>query len=629
MKTLKWMFLSCMMLSVSLFMASCSDDDDEEVVEEAAVLTVTYTDSSGTDLLTNGVSYNCEQADYPTTSIEIVANKGLAGLTVGITGGNDAFQAVISDTGLSSIDLLDSTDITTLTAVMTAFGLSFTAPSEGDTSYSFPIYNFYALMSLYGITDSGSYHQFAVKVTDAKGNTASATLKVTITEDDYTLSVAYEDEDGTDLLENGVLFNDAALDYPTATVEIAASKGLASIAVGITGGNDAFQAIISDTGLSSIDLLDSSDVTLLTAVMQAFGLSFTAPSAGDTSYSFPISNFYQLVALYGATDADSAHTFDITVTDARGHSTTSSLSVQVCSVSVTYEDEDGTDLLANGLTINASEGTYPTTSAIITATEGISSILVNISGGNDLFNTSVSYMGLSSIELVGSNNGTVTLSDLMGGNLSLPSEGDTSYEFPIYGFYETLLALGDTDEGKTHTFDIVVTDLSDHTYTGTLNITVTGTSTGTDDSTESTSSAVSITYASDDTDYLTSGVTFSASTYNYPTSSVVISAPAGLASVTVTVTAGNSALSTYASMMTNMELVGGNSTLDMVMSMVGASMTYPTAGDTSYSFPIYNFYTLLAMLGTTDSGSAHVFAVTATDANGESTSASISVVVTE
>ena len=628
MKALKTMFLSCLVLGLCSVVASCSDDDDEvEVeVEEAAVLTVTYTDSTGTDLLTSGVSYNCEQADYPTTSIEIEANKGLASLTVGITGGNDAFQAVISDLGLSSIELVGGN--ATLTAAMTAFGMSFSAPASGDTSYSFPIYNFYALMSLYGITDSGSYHQFAIKVTDAQANTTSATLKVTITEDDYSLSVVYEDEDGTDLLTNGLLFNDAALDYPTTSVEIAASKGLASITVGITGGNDAFQAIISDTGLSSIDLLDSTDAATLSAVMSLFGLSFTAPSSGDTSYEFPISNFYQLVAMYGATDADSAHTFDITVTDARGHSTSASLSVQVCSVSVTYEDEDGTDLLAKGLTIDASEGTYPTTSAIITATEGISSILVNISGGNDLFNTSVSYMGLSSIELVGSNNGTLTLSDLMGGNLSLPSEGDTSYEFPIYGFYETLLALGDTDEGKTHTFDIVVTDLSGHTYTGTLNITVTGTATS-DGTEEGTSSAVSITYASGDTDYLTSGVSFSASTYNYPTASVVISAEAGLASVTVTVTAGNSALSTYAAMMSNMELVGGNSTLDMVMGMMGATMTYPTAGDTTYEFPIYNFYTMLAALGTTDSGSAHVFAVTATDANGESTSASISVTVTE
>lgn len=634
MKTLKAVFMSCLMATVALTVGSCSsDDDDDEVEVYSYTLTLSYTDSSGNDLFSNGVSFSVDQMDYPTTAVQITSDKGLASVLVKITGGNDLVTASLSSYGLTSIELVGGN--TTLQTVLSDFGYSFSAPSAGDTSYSFPISSFYGLLAAFGTTTSA--HTFAITVTDADGNSVSNTLKVTISEDDYTMSIVYEGSDGTDYLTDGVSFYQTGDTYPTESIIVSASQGIAEIEVNITAGNTLAAQSLAYTGLESIKLVSAPET--LSTYLQDLGYTFMAPAEGDEEYEFPISAFYGLLAALGATDDGSAHIFDVTVTDlaALSHTLTTSLEVTILSgspISLTYTDDEGNDLFTTGVSYTTTGNDYPTSSITIDAAYGLATVQVDITGGNTTTQTVLSYVGLNSIELVNGSSTLATYLSDFGLSFTAPTAGATSYEFPIASFYTLLAAMGATD--SAHVFAVTVTDQKGNTQSVTLNVTVTeGESTGDDDDDStggSSSDAISISYTgTDGTDYLTSGVSFSATYYNYPTTDFLISAPAGLSSVYVTITAGNTTFGTILSMagMTSFELVG-NTTLASMVAMMGATLTVPSAGDTSYTFPISTFYAMMASMGgATDEGSAHVFAITVTDADGNTASASLSVTVTE
>lgn len=111
-----------------------------------------------------------------------------------------------------------------------------------------------------------------------------------------------------------------------AAITSTAKGGLQSVKVQIIGGNDGFADITSTMGFA--DGLELVGNTTLGPVISAIVQGLEMPQAGDTSYTFPVGGFFNILQQMGATTAEEGHVFNITVTDANG-TASASLSVKV------------------------------------------------------------------------------------------------------------------------------------------------------------------------------------------------------------------------------------------------------------------------------------------------------------
>ena len=113
--------------------------------------------------------------------------------------------------------------------------------------------------------------------------------------------------------------------------------------------------------------------------------------------------------------------------------------------------------------LNDTEYTLPADASknadvMIESKAGLSSVKVQIIGGNDSFSDIVGPMGFTEgIELVGNTTLGPIISAIVQG-LEMPQKGYTSYKFPVGGFFSTLQLLGATTEPNGHQFIITVTD---------------------------------------------------------------------------------------------------------------------------------------------------------------------------
>jgi hypothetical protein len=111
---------------------------------------------------------------------------------------------------------------------------------------------------------------------------------------------------------------------------------------------------------------------------------------------------------------------------------------------------------------------------IIQAEDGIRSLMVTAESSNPDMVASLEAVGAgygldfvgAGVEVVG-NTDLVSFFSGLGQTLSVPAQGDTSYEFPIGNFFVLL----DVMSG-THTFHLTVTDMNGATKSGTVVITV-------------------------------------------------------------------------------------------------------------------------------------------------------------
>lgn len=111
-----------------------------------------------------------------------------------------------------------------------------------------------------------------------------------------------------------------------AVITSTAEGGIQSVKVQIVGGNDGFADITSPMGFA--DGLELVGNTTLGPVIGAIVQGLEMPQAGDTSYTFPVGGFFEILQQMGATTAEEGHVFNITVTDANG-TASESLSVKV------------------------------------------------------------------------------------------------------------------------------------------------------------------------------------------------------------------------------------------------------------------------------------------------------------
>lgn len=108
--------------------------------------------------------------------------------------------------------------------------------------------------------------------------------------------------------------------------------------------------------------------------------------------------------------------------------------------------------------------------ATITAEAGIKSVKVQIVPGNEMFAGIVNEMfGAEPFELIGNK----TLGEVFSGmGISLPSEGDTEYIFPVGNFFSLLSGMGATDSPEGHVFRITVEDENGETASTSLGVIV-------------------------------------------------------------------------------------------------------------------------------------------------------------
>lgn len=119
----------------------------------------------------------------------------------------------------------------------------------------------------------------------------------------------------------------------SADVVITAANGIKSMNVKIVAGNEGFGVTIGDLGSLDFvgDGVEMVDNTMVGAILGAFlgeGASVSAPAKGDTSYTFPVGAFFNLMNNYGAT-APNAHIFKIVLEDQAGNKLEDELQVTI------------------------------------------------------------------------------------------------------------------------------------------------------------------------------------------------------------------------------------------------------------------------------------------------------------
>lgn len=110
-----------------------------------------------------------------------------------------------------------------------------------------------------------------------------------------------------------------------ADVNIKTPKGLEKMNVRIKGGNADFDEILEGLRMDGqsfkmdslgCDVVDNQDFDNL---LKSVDETLAAPTSGVTEYDFPISFFFSLLSLTGATEEGKAHEFHISVTDKEGN----------------------------------------------------------------------------------------------------------------------------------------------------------------------------------------------------------------------------------------------------------------------------------------------------------------------
>lgn len=127
----------------------------------------------------------------------------------------------------------------------------------------------------------------------------------------------------------------------------------------------------------------------------------------------------------------------------------------------------------------SNESSIPTSAdAIISASAGLENIIVTIVAGNTEFDEILTELKMDGQSFKEGGVNLVENSDFNNllSNVELPNgptKGDTEYTFPIGVFFTFLNATGATDAGKTHQFNITITDRNGETTTGTFKVGIT------------------------------------------------------------------------------------------------------------------------------------------------------------
>ena len=127
------------------------------------------------------MSFNSStQPDVSAGDTYIAAEKGLKSITVNLASTSNEMNSSLAELNTNyGVDFIGGAEIVDNQDVVRLFddlGQTLAVPSEGDTEYTFPIGNFFVLLTMLP-----GEHTFNLTVTDMEGNTKSGKLKITIT----------------------------------------------------------------------------------------------------------------------------------------------------------------------------------------------------------------------------------------------------------------------------------------------------------------------------------------------------------------------------------------------------------------------------------------------------------------
>ena len=136
---------------------------------------------------------------------------------------------------------------------------------------------------------------------------------------------------------------------------------------------------------------------------------------------------------------------------------------------------EGVDLVCDAFetgVVYSLNGTIPSDMVVRVLTpQGLKSMKATITAGNEGFAAAVDEMGFTDRELVGDTELESILSE-SGIPVAMPTANATTYEFPIGQFFALMNIYEATDSGKSHVFQITVTDNQGATITKSLNVTI-------------------------------------------------------------------------------------------------------------------------------------------------------------
>ena len=263
---------------------------------------------------------------------------------------------------------------------------------------------------------------------------------------------------------------------------------------------------------------------------------------------------------------------------------------------------------------------------LISAENGIKSIMVKISSNSDAMIGSLQQMidgypaatFLEGAEIVG-NQDIVRLFGDLGQTLEVPAEGDTEYVFPIGNFFQLLAVL----EG-VHTFDMVVTDMEGNVKKGKLVLAVGCALPEIEEEPEQEEPASNITLQ------LPKDMTITMST-DPSLGDALIECATGIQSIMVKINSDSQDMMGSLELMTKnyegVDFINGaeivaNTELVRLFTELGQELDVPAVGDNSYTFPIGNFFSLLAVMP-----GDHTFYMVVTDADGATKSGKLTLTV--
>jgi hypothetical protein len=299
--------------------ASITFENHEENYEIPVTVNtpITIEEPEGHTYLTNGVAV--EGDTYPkNVELDVTTTRGIK--SAYLTVNSDENASLVAYAATLGLGVESPVDLTSSAAQ--SLSSYFNLPTANAKTYNLVFGDAFMKM----LSGYEGEHRVRLNIVDVNGNSFSRTIYFTVTKKEEVNpdapSVTFEggqDEVSFSIKNLPSSFN--------ALIE--ASKGIDSIMVTIEAGNSGFEEAIGDLKMDGqnftdgVDLVGNSDFNSL-LVQQKVG---NAPEKGVTSYNFPIGAFLKLLAMYGATDADKAHVFNIVVTDAEDNQASASLKV--------------------------------------------------------------------------------------------------------------------------------------------------------------------------------------------------------------------------------------------------------------------------------------------------------------
>jgi hypothetical protein len=293
------------------------ENHDQSVEIPVAVETpISIEEPETNKYFTTGISI--DDNTYPKdVKFNVTSTRGIQTANIVIASNNNDLVTYATSLGLAG-DQLTNLAQTSNSTISSYFSL----PKVGDKSYTLTFNE--AFMKL--LQNYAGEHRVRMTINDVNGNTYSRTVYVTVTKTVASTSPSVTFEGN----EAEVTFSISALP-DSFNAYIKAPNGIKTLLVTIDAGNQGFKEAIDDLTMDGqnfrdgVDLVENNDFNNLLENFEAG----QAPKKNVTSYDFPIGTFLNVLSVYGATDAGSAHEFHITVTDENGEQASSSLKVHL------------------------------------------------------------------------------------------------------------------------------------------------------------------------------------------------------------------------------------------------------------------------------------------------------------